>query len=122
MNLKKVTALFMASLMSFSLAGCGGSKEALSEDDQKTQTNEATVQEAETENTNTSTAEGEPVTIKITWWGGQSRHDYTQKLLNKYTELNPNVTFEALPSGWDGYFDKLSTQAGPQNTADAADE
>ncbi|RDY30477.1 ABC transporter substrate-binding protein [Lachnotalea glycerini] len=111
MNLKKVTALFMASLMSFSLAGCGGSKEALSEDDQKTQTNEATVQEAETENTNTSTAEGEPVTIKITWWGGQSRHDYTQKLLNKYTELNPNVTFEALPSGWDGYFDKLSTQA-----------
>ena len=24
---------------------------------------------------------------------------------------HPNVTFEAMPSGWDGYFDKLATQA-----------
>ena len=26
-------------------------------------------------------------------------------------ELHPNVKFEAIPAGWDGYFDKLSTQA-----------
>ena len=55
--------------------------------------------------------EKEPVTIKITWWGGQARHDYTQVLLDKYTELNPHITFEAAPSGWDGYFDKLATNA-----------
>ena len=56
-------------------------------------------------------ADEDQVTIKITWWGGQTRHEYTQQLLDMYTELNPNVTFEASPSGWDGYFDKLATQA-----------
>jgi multiple sugar transport system substrate-binding protein len=56
-------------------------------------------------------AEPEPITLTITWWGSQSRHDYTQQLLDKYTELNPHITFEASPSAWDGYWDKLSTQA-----------
>lgn len=49
------------------------------------------------------------VTIRITWWGGQSRHEYTQQLLDRYTELNPHIHFEATPSGWDGYFEKLAT-------------
>lgn len=57
------------------------------------------------------TLQEEPITLNITWWGGQARHDYTQVLLDKYTELHPNITFEAVPSGWDGYFDKLATQA-----------
>jgi multiple sugar transport system substrate-binding protein len=52
-----------------------------------------------------------PVTLSITWWGTQQRHEYTQKLLDLYTSKNPNVKFEATPSGWDGYFDKLSASA-----------
>ena len=56
-----------------------------------------------------SAAAGGDVTIRITWWGGQSRHEYTQQLLDKYTELNPSVHFQATPSGWDGYFEKLAT-------------
>lgn len=59
----------------------------------------------------TMLTEKDVVTLKITWWGGQVRHDYTQKLLDKYTELHPHIHFEAIPSGWDGYFDRLSTQA-----------
>ncbi|MDO5337326.1 MAG: extracellular solute-binding protein [Eubacteriales bacterium] len=55
-------------------------------------------------------AEEEKKTIKITWWGGQSRHDYTQKILDLYMEEHPDIVFEAAPSGWDGYFEKLSTQ------------
>ncbi|MDO4340097.1 MAG: sugar ABC transporter substrate-binding protein [Eubacteriales bacterium] len=55
-------------------------------------------------------AEEEKKTIKITWWGGQSRHDYTQQLLDLYMESHPDIVFEAAPSGWDGYFEKLSTQ------------
>jgi multiple sugar transport system substrate-binding protein len=49
--------------------------------------------------------------LSITWWGSQTRHDYTQALLDLYSSNNPGVSFEASPSGWDGYFDKLSTQA-----------
>ncbi len=56
-------------------------------------------------------AAGEKITLKFTWWGSQSRHDYTQKILDAYSAEHPEITFEAVPAGWDGYFDKLSTEA-----------
>ena len=68
---------------------------------------ESTSTAASTEATAEST--DEPVTIRITWWGGQTRHDLTQQVLDLYTSEHPNVTFEAVPSGWDGYFEKLAT-------------
>lgn len=94
--LKRFAALGMTAAMVFSMTGCSsGSKET-----------------ATTGSLKETSAEGtEPVTLKITWWGGQGRHDYTQKLLDLYTQSHPNVKFEAMPSGWDGYFDKLATQA-----------
>lgn len=51
------------------------------------------------------------VKLRIAWWGGESRHAYTEELLERYTELHPNITFEAYPSEWSGYFDELSMQA-----------
>ena len=53
----------------------------------------------------------EKITIRVAWWGNQTRNDLTVKALDLYTEKHPNVTFETEPSSWDGYFDKLSTQA-----------
>lgn len=101
---KKLTAAVLASMMVFSAVGCS------SNDDNNNKT--TTTLKAENESTDVSKEEPkEDVTLKITWWGGQSRHDYTQQLLDKYTELNPHVKFEPIPAGWDGYFDKLSTQA-----------
>lgn len=101
-TLKRIGATLLAASMAFSLAACssGGS-------DAGTATTAAGTTAA---GTSEAAADG-PVTIKIAWWGGQARHDYTQKLLDLYTESHPNVTFEAMPSGWDGYFDKLATQA-----------
>lgn len=88
--MRKITAALLAGTMVLSLAACGNGG-----------TSEST----------TANKDGDKTTIKITWWGGQSRHDYTQKLLDAYTKEHPDVEFEAVPSGWDGYFDKLSTQA-----------
>lgn len=51
------------------------------------------------------------VKIRIAWWGGQSRHDYTKKLLEAYTQSHPDIEFETIPVEWDGYFDKLSILA-----------
>lgn len=58
-----------------------------------------------------ASGDGEKITLKFTWWGSQSRHDYTQKILDAYTQEHPEIAFEAAPAGWDGYFDKLSTEA-----------
>lgn len=95
---KYLIALGMAALMGALVTGCGNSS---------ADANPPSVSGSETP----SESSDEPVTLKITWWGGQSRHDYTQKLLDMYTESHPNVRFEAMPAGWDGYFDKLATQA-----------
>lgn len=86
----KITVLMLASMMTFSLAACGSGG---------------------SEGEDSGKSEDGKTTIKITWWGGQSRHDYTQQLLDLYTESHPDIEFEAVPAGWDGYFDKLSTQA-----------
>lgn len=59
----------------------------------------------------TSEDSSKPVTLTIAWWGSQSRHDYTKKLLEDYTQLHPNVKFQSTPLGWDGYESKLSTEA-----------
>ncbi len=60
----------------------------------------------------------EPVKLRIVWWGSQTRHDVTLKALDEYTKLNPHVTFEPEFSGWEGYWDKLSTQAAANNAPD----
>lgn len=96
---KRTAAAALAGTMALSLAACGGSESASTA--ASTDTSSAA--------TSTESTDGEDITLRITWWGGQSRHDYTQQILDKYTELHPNIHFEATPSGWDGYFEKLAT-------------
>ena len=94
-NMKRLLSATLAGIMALSVAGCGS--------------NGGGSGSSATGNAASTSAAGEPVTLKITWWGSQSRHDYTKKLLDLYTKSHPNVKFTASPSGWDGYFDKLST-------------
>lgn len=65
-----------------------------------------------------SSGSGEPVKLRIMWWGSQPRHEATLAALDLYTKNNPNVTFEPEYSGMDGYLDKLSTQAAANNAPD----
>lgn len=111
-NSKRLTSALMASMMALSLMACGnnGSGESTAASgtaaESKTETQAGAAVSGDTQ----GNTEKEPVTIKMTWWGGQTRHDQTQQVLDLYSELNPHVSFEVMPSGWDGYFDKLSTQ------------
>ncbi|WP_313181301.1 ABC transporter substrate-binding protein [Lacrimispora sp.] len=107
---KKLAALGITAVMALSAAGCSPGDKAASPDKEASAAGTEAAG-AGNEAKGTETSVGDPVTIKITWWGGQGRHDYTQKLLDLYTQSHPNVKFEAIPAGWDGYFDKLATQA-----------
>ena len=90
--------------MAGALAACGGSASS-------------TAASSAASGSTAAAADGD-VTIRMTWWGGQTRHDLTQKVLDKYTELNPHVHFETTPSGWDGYFEKLATDTATGGMAD----
>lgn len=48
--------------------------------------------------------------VRLMWWGGETRHKATVDALAIYNEANPDVNVKTEYSGWDGYFDKLTTQ------------
>lgn len=50
------------------------------------------------------------VEIRMSWWGGDSRHQATVAALKKFEETHPNVKVKAEYTGWTGHLEKLSTQ------------
>ncbi|CUQ55147.1 MULTISPECIES: ABC transporter substrate-binding protein [Hungatella] len=95
MKLRRLMALTTAVVMAASLTACGG---------QKTETN---TQEADSGKE--SAASGEQITLRMAWWGSQTRHDATNKVIEMYEEQNPNVHIEAEFYDFDSYFTKLDT-------------
>lgn len=59
-----------------------------------------------------------PVTLRLSWWGGDSRHTPTLKAMEAYTQKNPNVLLEGEYGGWDGYYQKIVTQIAGGTAAD----
>lgn len=51
-----------------------------------------------------------PVSIRFSWWGGDSRHAATLEVIRQFEELYPWITVEAEYGSNDGYHDKLATQ------------
>lgn len=102
---KRIFPSWFTVLLAFTLAACAG------------QQGSPSPSEAPSGSGNNSTGP-EQITLRIMWWGSQERHDATLKAIEKYSELNPNITFEPEFSGWDGYWDKLSTQAAAKNAPD----
>ncbi|WP_159882090.1 ABC transporter substrate-binding protein [Paenibacillus puerhi] len=62
--------------------------------------------------------EGQPVKLRIAWWGGQARHDYTLKVIEMYEKANPHVDIEAEYASFDDYWKKLAPQAAANQLPD----
>ncbi|MFM9277641.1 ABC transporter substrate-binding protein [Paenibacillus sp. p-8] len=58
------------------------------------------------------------IELRMTWWGSQTRHDLTTKVIKLFEEKHPGITIKPEYSGWDGYFDKLTTQVAGSNAPD----
>ncbi len=57
-------------------------------------------------------------TVNILWWGSQTRHDLTVKLIEKFEELNPDIDVVMDYSDWSGYWTKLPAQVAGGQTPD----
>ena len=57
-----------------------------------------------------SFASAEETTIRMLWWGSQTRHDVTVAAVNKFMEKYPDIKVEVEYSDWNGYWSKLATQ------------
>jgi multiple sugar transport system substrate-binding protein len=60
----------------------------------------------------------EKVTLRVAWWGSQDRNDRTLKAIELFEEKYPDIVIEPVFLGWDGYWDKMATQAAGQNLPD----
>ena len=56
------------------------------------------------------TGDGKEVVLRFSWWGGDTRHKATLDAIKLFEEKNPGIKIKAEYSGWDGHFEKLSTQ------------
>lgn len=104
---KKGLCLMMAAAIAAgTLMGCAGQTEK--------QKNEEAVQNTSGENPQADSssepkAEGEPVTLRFSWWGSDSRHQALLAVIDAYQKKNPHVTVEAEYQGYDGYYEKIMT-------------
>nr|WP_189026626.1 extracellular solute-binding protein [Paenibacillus albidus] len=110
LNLKKRSALLAIPLLLSLLSGCGGGNNTAT-----TETNGGTDAAGNKQAATTST---EPVTLRIAWWGGDTRHSYTQQVIDMYEEMNPHVTIEPEYASFDDYWKKLAPQAAANRLPD----
>ncbi len=115
---RRITAGVLAACMAVSMAGCGagGSGDAKSAD---TEAAQAATEEADASEAADSVAsDGEEITLRFAWWGGDERANATLEVINQFTELNPTIKIEAEYGSSDGYSDKLATQLASGTAAD----
>jgi len=57
-------------------------------------------------------------TVNFRWWGGDARATRQNEALEVFRDLYPNITVNAMPSSWDGFWDQLQVEAVAGNTPD----
>ncbi|WP_026702457.1 ABC transporter substrate-binding protein [Salibacterium aidingense] len=67
-----------------------------------------------TDDSGSASEEGQ-TTIRFSWWGNDERHDLTQEMIELFEEKNPDISVEPEYTGWDSYWERLTTQAAGEN-------
>ena len=52
----------------------------------------------------------DPVTLTMSWWGGESRHNAYQEALKAFSAANSNITVNPTFAAWSGWEDTMSTK------------
>lgn len=119
MKLKKVSkilALALVGAMSVTtLTACGGGSNSEAANSSKSDSADSDDSSAGGDN---SSSDGGAVNLVMAWWGNQVRNERTQQALDKYHELNSDVTIEGQFFQWDDYWSKLATSAAGKSMPD----
>ena len=93
MKLRRLMALTTAAIMAASLTACGG---------QKAETN---TQAADSRKE--SAAAGEQITLRMAWWGSQTRHDATNKVIEMYILRRSFTILTATSQSWTPWWQQM---------------
>lgn len=90
MRLKKAIALGLSLVMALSLSACGDSSK-------------------KSDDASSNKGSDENVTIKFSWWGGDTRHEATMAAIDAFEKKYPNIKVETQYGAWDGWEDSMAT-------------
>lgn len=108
---RKLAIVLTAALAVSSLAACGGKADETS----KAGTEAESITTGADAGMAGASAGGN---LTVAWWGNQTRNERTQAALDKYSELNPGITFDGQFSEWSDYWNKLATAAAGHSLPD----
>jgi multiple sugar transport system substrate-binding protein len=60
----------------------------------------------------------EPVTIRMTWWGADTRAGLTEQAIAAFQKEHPNITVKGEFKDWAGYWDALATTTAANDSPD----
>jgi multiple sugar transport system substrate-binding protein len=63
-------------------------------------------------------AKAEPASMRISWWGTQSRHNHFLAVVDLFEKAYPNAQFEPVFTGWAGYWEKMAAEVAGNNAPD----
>ncbi|TBL79974.1 ABC transporter substrate-binding protein [Paenibacillus thalictri] len=114
--MKKTLTSILSLALVLTAAGCGGNQPAATPaaGDGKAAAPAAPAASGDAK----KEASKDPVKLRVAWWGGQARHDYTLKVIDMYMKLHPNVKIETEYSSFDDYWKKLAPQAAANQLPD----
>ena len=112
-KIKQGAAMGLATVMAGSLSACGGSKST-----SETTSAGETTSAAAGETTTAAAASGEPVELRFSWWGGDSRHAATEEAIKAFEAKYPNIKVTPEYGAWTGWEEKQSLNIVGGNAAD----
>ena len=109
MKKKLLSVLLAMTMCAATLAGCGGEAASNSTPASVSKTETSKTEEKKEEKKEEPAATEEEITLRMAWWGSQTRHDRTIAAIELYESLHPNIKFEYEYYSFDDYFTKLKT-------------
>ena len=113
---KRSIALLLCASMAASLAACGA---PAAESSASAETEAAAAEGGgEAASGEEAASDGEQVTIRFSWWGGDSRHQQTLEAVDLFMEKYPNIKVECDYGAWNGWTEKISTALAANSASD----
>lgn len=114
----KMITMILAGTLTASLAGCMPTAKtdtpAAADTTTSVQGSEAEPAQAEEMEVDTTT----PITLRMNWWGGDSRHQATLEAIKKFQEKYPNITVNPEYEAFTGHEEKVALGIKSGNAAD----
>lgn len=107
-SIKKVISLTLVTAMALSMAACGSSETSDNTGGGKAGETPAGKEGASTEQ----------VELRFSWWGGDSRHEATEKAIEAFMVKYPNIKVTGEYGAWTGWEEKQSLNIVGGNAAD----